>query len=146
MVSLGTCIIRPWGGVTFWDEIMNLIKLGLCTTASFWLAGCSLLPFNDQSAEKGVGEEIAVLTDYQLKDGFITIKAVGYGCTFFNSFKVEVADRSENALEVIRTRPDNCRMKPRNVSLQYSFKHLGLDLTKQVEVTNPIKVPKVGSN
>lgn len=146
-MNLNTCIIRfITSGVTLWDETMSSIKLGFCIIATIFLVGCSSVPFLGQSSEDIVNEEIAVLTDYQLKDGFITIQAVGYGCTFFSSFKVEVADNTDNGLEVIRTRPDNCRMKARNVSLQYSFKHLGLDLNKHVEVTNPIEVSKVGVN
>ena len=83
-------------------------------------------------------DETAVLTDYDVKNGFITIHAVGYGCTFFDSFKVKVSDRENNELKVVRTRPDECGMKPRNVSLQYSFKHLGLDLNKSVQVKNTV--------
>ncbi|MCW8880156.1 MAG: hypothetical protein OQK51_24125 [Kangiellaceae bacterium] len=83
-------------------------------------------------------DETAVLTDYDVKNGFITIQAVGYGCTFFDSFKVKVSDRENNELKVVRTRPDECGMKPRNISLQYSFKHLGLDLNKSIQVKNPV--------
>ena len=83
-------------------------------------------------------DETAVLTDYDVKNGFITIQAVGYGCTFFDSFKVKVSDRENNELKVVRTRPDECGMKPRNVSLQYSFKHLGLDLNKSIQVKNTV--------
>jgi len=92
------------------------------------------------SQDVNKSNDIAVLTDYELKDGFITIQAVGYGCTFFNSFKVEKADHQDNSLEVVRTKPDNCGMKPRNVSLQYSFKHLGLDMDKNIQVINPVNM------
>ena len=102
------------------------------------LFGCSstIRPTTNQLNET----QTAILTDYQLQDGFITIKAIGYGCTFFNSFEVAIAEGTSNAIEIIRTRKDNCGMKPRNVSLQYSFKHLGLDLDKQVKVINPLKL------
>ncbi len=106
------------------------------------LTGCSSLSFLSDSENQHKVEEVAILTDYQLDDGFITIQAVGYGCTFFNSFKVEVADIKQNTLEVVRTQPDQCRMKPRNVSLQYSFKHLGLDLNRSVQVKNPVSISK----
>ncbi|MET1255747.1 hypothetical protein [Aliikangiella maris] len=122
---------------------MGVLKVSLFMLTSVSLAGCSNLPFvsevslNDSESED---HEVAVLTDYQVKDGFITIQAVGYGCTFFNSFSVEVADKQSNALEIVRLQPDQCRMKPRNVSLQYSFKHLGLDLNKNVKVVNPVSI------
>lgn len=102
------------------------------------LSACSSMPFNSK-VNILEEEEMAVLTDYELKNGFITIKAVGNGCTFFDSFRVEVADKADNAIKVVRTRPDECNMSSRNVSLQYSFKHLGLDLDKKVQVNNPVQ-------
>ena len=123
-----------------WDDKMSKVKLSVMLSVFVILAGCNSLPMVTQSNDKGGENKVAVLTDYELNDGFITIQAVGYGCTFFNSFKVEVANKNENSLEVIRTRPDNCGMKPRNVSLQYSFKHLGLDLNKNVQVKNQVNI------
>ena len=119
---------------------MNRLKYLGCIAAATGMMGCSNLPMTLTSDDKNHSEVIAVLTDYELDDGFITIQAVGYGCTFINSFKLAVADVSDNSLEVIRTRPDKCRMKPRNVSLQYSYKHLGLDLNRQISVRNPVTV------
>jgi len=101
------------------------------------LSACASSPLSlsedNQSELRG---ELAILSDYKLNDGFIEIQAVGYGCTFFNSFEVAVANKQDNVMAVIRTRPDECGMKPRNVSLQYSIKHLGLNLNKQINVKN----------
>ncbi|TQV86896.1 hypothetical protein [Aliikangiella coralliicola] len=118
---------------------MRYYQLSALALLTFITLGCSNTPLLSQETQIETKQEVAILADYELKDGFITIQAVGYGCTFFNSFKVAVADKDDNALEVIRTRPDDCGMKPRNVSLQYSFKHLGLDLNKQVQVKNPVE-------
>jgi hypothetical protein len=117
---------------------MNVLKSSLIVAFLLAVSGCSNMPWAALSEDDQQSKDVAVLTDYKLDNGFITIEAVGYGCTFFNSFAVELADRESNALEVVRIHPDNCGMKPRNVSLQYSFKHLGLDLDKTVRVKNPI--------
>lgn len=82
---------------------------------------------------------LATLNSYRIDNGFITFETTGYGCTFFNSFKIEVAENADNGLKVVQVNPDKCGMKPRPVSLQYSFKHLGLDLDKKIQVTNPIE-------
>jgi len=116
---------------------MRNFKLVNFAMLSMFLTACSSVPFTSE-VELFEREEMAVLTDYELKDGFITIKAVGHGCTFFDSFRVEVADKTDNSIKVVRTRPDECGMNTRNVSLQYSFKHLGLDLEKEVQVNNPV--------
>ena len=117
---------------------MNIFKLSVIIALVFGILGCTSMPWSGSMEAEETLSDVAVLTDYQLDNGFITIQAVGYGCTFFNSFKVEVANKNENALEVLRTQPDNCGMKPRNVSLQYSYKHLGLDLERDIKVKNPV--------
>lgn len=99
--------------------------------------GCASISPNIQTSLPPSSTDVAVLSDYELKNGFITIRTIGNGCTFFDSFRVEVEDLADNELKVVRTRPDNCAMKKRTVSLQYSFKHLGLDLEKQIKVSNP---------
>ena len=79
------------------------------------------------------------LTDVEAKNGHLYIGVLSNGCTFINSFKVAVEDASENSIRVIRVKPDLCRMKQREVNLQYSYKHLGLDLKMPVLVVNPIQ-------
>ena len=86
---------------------------------------------------------LAELTDYQVEGNFINFKTVGRGCTFYNSFKVVVIDKENNSLGVVNTHADECRMEPRFVTLQYSFKHLGLDMNKAVHVENSIRQNQV---
>ena len=71
-----------------------------------------------------------------LLNGYIKITALSKGCTFFNSFEVKKSDQSESSIEVVRVRDDNCSMKPYNVDLQYSFRHLGIDKNVSVGVIN----------
>ena len=105
---------------------------------SCFLLGCQTSDTQERTAYQPSDAHLAKLTDYKLGDGFITIRAIGFGCTFFNSFKLQATQDGLNKLEVVRTQEDKCGMKPRNVSLQYSYKHLGLDLNKPVEVVNPV--------
>jgi len=86
---------------------------------------------------------LAELSDYQINGGFISFKTVGRGCTFYNNFKVVVRSKKNNSLGIVNLHQDKCRMEPRYVSLQYSFKHLGLDLSKAVHVENAIGQNKV---
>ena len=102
----------------------------------FFLSGCSsntVLAFSEKNGE------MAVLTDYKIQGAFITIKVKSNGCTYYNSFKVELASEEDNAIKVVVVKPDECSMKERVVSLQYSFKHLGLDLDKAVQLKNSIQ-------
>lgn len=93
---------------------------------------------SDDSSLKS-SSEVVTLADYSLNNGFITIKTTSYGCTFINSYEVALASKRDNAIEVLQTQPDVCGMKPRSVSLQYSYKHLGLDMDKSVQVKNPVR-------
>jgi len=113
---------------------MNKLFLILVVTILLSVSGCTGLKSQTSSSRAAV----EVLTDYHVEDGFIVIKARSNGCTFFNSFEVKVANDAENSLQIVRTKPDQCRMKPRTVSLQYSIKHLGLDLNREIKVTNPV--------
>ena len=103
------------------------------------LTACSSQSIYTSNLQQDRNELLATLNSYQIDNGFITIETTGYGCTFFNSFKVEVAEGIDNGLTVLQVNPDKCGMKPRPVSLQYSFRHLGLDLEKTVLVTNPVE-------
>ncbi|TQV75121.1 hypothetical protein FLL45_09290 [Aliikangiella marina] len=116
----------------------NLFVVTLLSTCSL-LSACSSLSIYDSNLQQDHSTFLATLNSYQIDNGFITIETTGYGCTFFNSFEVQVADNIENGLKVVQVNPDKCGMKPRPVSLQYSFKHLGLDLDKKIAVTNPIE-------
>lgn len=111
------------------------ILITLLTT--LFIGGCSNLATTNFQSES----QLAKLTSYQLDNGFIEIETIGYGCTFQHDFKVEAVNDSDNTIEIIRTRPDNCKMAPRNVALSYSFKHLDLDSTKPIKVLNQVNNP-----
>ncbi|TQV89255.1 hypothetical protein [Aliikangiella coralliicola] len=117
---------------------MNLYKILFATAIGCCQFSCSLTPAISNNKITHQSEEMAVLTDYQLKDGFITITAVSNGCTFFDSFRVEIEDTDENRLKIVRVKPDLCQMKRRAVDLQYSYKHLGLNPKKSVSVANKL--------
>ncbi len=90
---------------------------------------------HDTKAEK---HEVATLMDYEIDDGFIKISTIGHGCTFVNSFKVELVNKDDNSIRVINTQPDNCEMGNHNLLLQYSITHLDIDLEKSIKVDNII--------
>lgn len=113
-------------------KVMGVGLVGLIT-------GCSSLGFSHEDKQKHQPEVLADLVSYELQDGYIQITALSRGCTFINSFEVQVNDSKENELKVVRVRPDLCQMKTRRVALQYSYKHLGLDLDENVTVINEVK-------
>ena len=82
--------------------------------------------------------ERAKLINYSIDERFIHIEVLSYGCTFITSFELELVDRKNNALQVIRKKPDNCKVKPIKVSLNYAFRHLGLDISRPVKLVNPL--------
>lgn len=120
-----------------YKRFFSLLVLALLSSMN---SSCSNTPFNSNMG--GTSETMAVLTGYQLSDGFVTIQTIGYGCTFFDSFKVVAHHERPNSLVIQQIKPDECNMGAHMVSLQYSFKHLDLDLDKQIKVVNPIGKPK----
>ena len=107
----------------------------ICISCIIFLVGCTQLPVNQSHADL----QLAELTDYELKDGFIVIKTVSNGCTFFDSFKVKVADQKRNAMKVVTVKSDECSMKPHLVALQYSYRHLPIDENKEIRLINKTK-------
>jgi hypothetical protein len=79
---------------------------------------------------------MADLVDYELDNGFMTIKVLTAGCTGVNSFKVIADTSEENALRVMRVKRDQCGMKLRPIELQYSIRHLGLDSNQSINILN----------
>jgi hypothetical protein len=73
------------------------------------------------------------LVNYELVNGYMTIKVLTAGCTGINSFKI-VADGNE--LSVVRVKQDACGMKPRPMTLRYSVRHLGLDDSQAINIVN----------
>jgi hypothetical protein len=110
---------------------MNFTKVVLVLLFSSFIIGCS-----HQQAVVNYNEKLATITEYEIKSGFIFFETIGYGCTFYNNYKVVKASNDLNQIEVIQLVSDNCQMTPRGISLTYSFKHLNLDLEKEVTVKN----------
>ena len=118
---------------------MNKFKLAFTLILIVNLAACNNALFRGQVEN----EQLAVITSHHISDGFITFSTIGHGCTFYNNFKIEASEESSNTLKVVRLLPDNCNMEPRDVSLLYSFRHLGLDLKNKIYVKNTATSPKL---
>ena len=76
------------------------------------------------------------LVNYELDSGYMVIKVLSSGCTGTHSFKVEVENQELNLIKVMRIKKDECGMKPRSIELQYSIRHLGLDLRQPIKLLN----------
>lgn len=100
------------------------------------LASCSkpavLIDTNQPVAEP------AKLISYKLDERYIYIDVVSYGCTMMSSFELRLVSAEQNSFEVVRKKPDECRMKPIKMSLNYPFRHLGLDLQRPLQVKNRV--------
>ncbi len=82
------------------------------------------------------GVKLAHLVDYEVVDGYMTIKVLTAGCTGINSFKVVADNHKANSLKVLRIKRDECGMKLRPIKLQYSIRHLGLDINQSISLIN----------
>lgn len=81
---------------------------------------------------------LAKLVDYSVVDGFIYIDVMSNGCTFITNFELMLLDKKDNSLQVIQTKPDPCFMGSIKLSLNYSFRHLGLDQSRPIKVVNQL--------
>ncbi len=101
------------------------------------LTGCA--SFNDV---RGYGatpfKEPAKLISYSFDERFVHIEVLSYGCTLISSFELKLVDKENNSLQVFRKKPDNCKVKPIKVSLNYAFRHLGVDNSRPINIVNPI--------
>lgn len=121
-------------------KVVQLYRSAAILVIAFFLVNCSSNSyFAANSQLQSPEKRLAVLTGYQINRGFITIQTVSYGCTFFDSFKVDTVAGKSNSIKVWQVKPDNCGMSPHLVSLQYSFKHLGIDLDQQIYVANQLE-------
>jgi len=80
--------------------------------------------------------ELAHIVSYELDKGFMTIKVLTSGCTGVHSFKVVADSKAANRVKVLRVKQDKCRLTTRPIELQYSIRHLGLDINRLVSVLN----------
>jgi len=97
-------------------------------------------------ANKLKNAQLAQLVSYELLKGFMTIRVLTSGCTGVNSFRVVADNQLDNQIKVLRLKPDNCRMKSRPIELQYSIRHLGLDLSRPINVLNNSRDNNLVSN
>jgi len=100
---------------------------------------CSVTSVNASwmgDSNKSTKPILAHLVSYELVKGFMTIRVLSSGCTGVHSFKVVADSKIDNRVKVLRLRPDNCRMKERPIELQYSIRHLGLDISRTINVLN----------
>lgn len=117
--------------------MVKSVKL-ICVGLVGIISGCASFWGVEQGTSENQGEALAKLVSYELNDGYIEITAMSNGCTFVNSFEVQVNELGENQLKVVRVKPDLCRMKQRKVALQYSYKHLGLNFKEDITVVNDV--------
>lgn len=80
----------------------------------------------------------AKLISYKLDERYIYIDVVSRGCTMMSSFELRLISAKDNSIEVVRKKPDECRMKPIKMSLNYPFRHLGIDPKRPVKVNNRV--------
>lgn len=100
------------------------------------LSGCSSV--NSKFLRASEQQKQAVLTRYRIDQHFVYIDVVSHGCTFMNSFKLFLVSKEDNSIRVIRTKPDNCQVKPYKISLNYSYRHLGIDANRPVNMLNQV--------
>jgi hypothetical protein len=97
------------------------------------LLGCSIMP---QSASRNTNEELAVINNYAIDNGFISFETISHGCTFYTNFKVDKGNETDNQLKIIQLVKDQCKMTPRKIMLSYSFRHIGLAIDEKIELKN----------
>jgi len=94
--------------------------------------GVSASKYSDNTDEP----ELAHIVSYELDKGFMTIRVLTSGCTGVHSFKVVADSKAANRVKVLRVKQDKCRLTTRPIELQYSIRHLGLDINRVVSVLN----------
>lgn len=109
-----------------------------------FLASCSKTQF--LSSELSPSENTTSLLAYTIEKDYIHFDVVSHGCTMMTSFELRLVSEKDNSFAVVRVRPDFCRIKPIKMSLNYSFKHLGLDLNRPIYLTNPVNTNQLAIN
>lgn len=119
-------------------------KKYLIISTLLFLASCSNTSF--LSGSHSTQENSASLISYTIEEDYIHFDVVSHGCTMMTSFELRLVSEKENSLEVVRVRPDFCRIKPIKMSLNYSFRHLGLDLNRPINLVNSIDSNQIALN
>ncbi len=112
-------------------------KLVTFIVLCFILSSCSTVSFYDRE-DKRQSIHQANLVSYEINERYVHIEVLSNGCTFINSFELKLVDRATNSLEIIRRKPDFCKMKPIKISLDYAFRHLGIDRSRPVRIVNSV--------
>jgi hypothetical protein len=118
--------------VFFMNKLVFLTILGCIA-----LTACSAMN-PDTARQSMLYKEHVKLVSYHFDDRFVHIGVISTGCTFITSFELLLVDKKSNSIEVIRKKPDNCRVKPIKISLNYAFRHLGVDTSRPVKLVNPL--------
>jgi len=113
-------------------------------SVSLALSACSGLSSRLQK-EANNSSAPAKLLNYSIDEKFIHIDVMSNGCTLMTSFELLLVDRNTNSIQVMRKKPDTCIVKPIKVSLDYPYRHLGVDDAKPVRLVNPLFTDSVAS-
>jgi hypothetical protein len=119
---------------------MNLVKSAFTISVILSLAACQSSSYFIGDEKSDDATKLAVVTSYASDGGHVYFTTVSNGCTFIDSFKLEVDHAGQNRIKIIQVKPDLCRMEKRTISLQYSYKHLGLNPQQAVVLANPLQV------
>jgi len=112
-------------------------RLFLMIISCIVFTGCTSIKSNNGYLSNSQ-RELAKLVSYSFDERFVHIQVLSYGCTLITSFELELVDKENNSLQVIRKKPDNCKVKPIKVSLNYAYRHLGVDSSRPINIVNPI--------
>jgi len=104
----------------------------LLSSLLFACTGASRDAWNDNQFKP----KLANLESFNVDDGILSIDVFSNGCTFITSFQLELVSKKDNSLKVLLTKPDDCSMGRRKVSLNYSYRYLGLDHSRPLLVIN----------
>jgi len=116
----------------------------LIVLASLLVTACSGLS-TGRLAESSSHRSPAKLLSYSIDERFVHIDVISNGCTLISSFELLLVDKNTNSIQVIRRKPDTCIVKPIRISLDYSYRHLGIDPSHPVSIVNPILMSEVAS-
>ncbi len=145
--SIPLASFHSWNGAFF--TTANL-RVSIMIKQIFLIMSCTLLTAC-LAANLGKNklsnqyQKQAKLINYTFDDRFVHIEVLSYGCTFITSFELVLVDKVNNSIEVIRKKPDNCKVAPIKISLDYTFRHLGVDSSRPINIVNPLITRELAS-
>jgi len=120
---------------------MKYLKI-LTVLVSFALTACAGLNTRLQT-NSTVSATPAKLLTYSIDEKFVHIDVISNGCTLITSFELMLVDKTNNSIQVMRKKPDTCIVKPIKVSLDYAYRHLGIDDSRPIQIVNPAIISEV---